>query len=158
MDSSIRESIEEVAVAEFPIDEKFVIHKHRLMPDQLCGDEKRICVVTGIHGDELEGQYVCYALTKMIRENPQALKVATYFGLQGESTVTIAANGSGIVLVDGMKLPSTNYQGKFFTDVDMVLTAIPSTGRIFEKWSDGNTDNPRKVQVSNGANFTAEFK
>ena len=74
MDSSIRESVEEVAVAEFPIDEKFVIHKHRLMPDQLCGDEKRICVVTGIHGDELEGQYVCYALTKMIRENPQALK------------------------------------------------------------------------------------
>ena len=85
-------------------------------------------------------------------------EVATYFGLQGESTVTIAANGSGIVLVDGMKLPSTNYQGKFFTDVDMVLTAIPSTGRLFEKWSDGNTDNPRKVQVSNGANFTAEFK
>ena len=84
-------------------------------------------------------------------------ELATYFGLQGETTVTIAGNG-GTILVDGMKLPSTNYQGKFFTGVDMVLTAIPDGGRIFEGWTDGNTDNPRKVTVENGANFSAKFK
>ena len=86
-------------------------------------------------------------------------ELATYFDLQGESTVTIATSGSGgFVLVDGMKLPSTNYQGKFFNGVDMVLTAIPEAGRVFDGWTDGNMDNPRKVQVSNGANFTAKFK
>jgi hypothetical protein len=72
--------------------------------------------------------------------------------------VTIAASGSGTVLVDGMRLPSSNYQGKFFADVDMVLTAVPEAGRIFDGWTDGNTENPRKVQVTNGANFSAKFK
>lgn len=85
-------------------------------------------------------------------------ELATYFGLQGEATMTIAASGSGTILVDGMKLPSSNYQGKFFTGVDMVLTAIPETGRVFNGWSDGNTENPRKIQVSNGMNLTAQFK
>ena len=33
----------------------------------------RICVVTGIHGDELEGQYVCYELQRRIAENYSAL-------------------------------------------------------------------------------------
>ncbi len=33
----------------------------------------RICVVTGIHGDELEGQYVCYELAHRIQEQKQNL-------------------------------------------------------------------------------------
>ena len=74
MDDRVTEEIDEVAKAEFPVDEKFVIHKHRIMPAVLDGSEKRICVVTGIHGDELEGQYVCYALAERIRKEPSALK------------------------------------------------------------------------------------
>ncbi len=34
---------------------------------------KRICIVTGIHGDELEGQYVCYELQRRIQEAPELL-------------------------------------------------------------------------------------
>ena len=37
------------------------------------GDGKRICVVTGIHGDELEGQYVCFLLTRILNRNPELL-------------------------------------------------------------------------------------
>lgn len=33
----------------------------------------RISVVTGIHGDELEGQYICYELQRRIRENKECL-------------------------------------------------------------------------------------
>lgn len=48
-----------------PIDEHYAIKKHRLAQ----GDNKtRICVVTGTHGDELEGQYVCYRLQERLRE------------------------------------------------------------------------------------------
>ena len=68
------ERIEEVAMAEFPIDERLVIQKHRLTPASgNCTSGKRICIVTGIHGDELEGQYVCFELTRRIREQPEAL-------------------------------------------------------------------------------------
>lgn len=58
--------ISEVAKVALPFDETLAIKKHRLQPDNLTGKEKRISIVTGIHGDELEGQYVCYELSRRI--------------------------------------------------------------------------------------------
>ena len=59
--------VEIVTSVGLPIDEKLMIKKNRIMPEG--ADEKtlkRISVVTGIHGDELEGQYVCYELQRRI--------------------------------------------------------------------------------------------
>lgn len=55
------------------VDEKMEIKKNRLMPQNPTGKEKRIAIVTGIHGDELDGQYVCYELIRRIQENQQCL-------------------------------------------------------------------------------------
>lgn len=66
--------IETVVSTGLPVDEKLVVQKNRLQPEQINGNEKRITIVTGIHGDELEGQYVCYELIKRIRENKKCLK------------------------------------------------------------------------------------
>ena len=84
-------------------------------------------------------------------------ELATYFGLQGEATVSISANG-GTVLVDGMRLPSTSYQGKFFTGTQMQLQAVPAAGRVFSGWSDGSTENPRLVDITSNVSITAQFK
>ena len=84
-------------------------------------------------------------------------ELAAYFGLQGEATVSISANG-GTVLVDGMRLPSTSYQGKFFTGTQMQLQAVPAAGRVFSGWSDGSTENPRLVDITGNVNITAQFK
>ena len=77
----LTEKIITVAQVSLPVDEKLKIQKHRIMPDGASeSDEreyeksgKRISVVTGIHGDELEGQFVCYELARRIRENPACL-------------------------------------------------------------------------------------
>lgn len=62
--------IETVVSVGLPIDEKLMIQKNRLIPQKgLSGCENRISIVTGTHGDELEGQYVCYELQRRIREN-----------------------------------------------------------------------------------------
>ncbi|MBQ1617636.1 MAG: succinylglutamate desuccinylase/aspartoacylase family protein, partial [Ruminococcus sp.] len=62
--------IETVVSVGLPIDEKLMIQKNRLIPQKgLSGGENRISIVTGTHGDELEGQYVCYELQRRIREN-----------------------------------------------------------------------------------------
>ncbi|OJU42612.1 MAG: succinylglutamate desuccinylase [Bacteroidales bacterium 45-6] len=53
-----------------PIDEQLLIRKQTL---QNGNGKKRICIVTGIHGDELEGQYVCYELIRRLRENIDSL-------------------------------------------------------------------------------------
>ena len=87
-------------------------------------------------------------------------EMADYFDLEDEVSVTIAANGSGSVQVDGMKLPSKTYQCKFFSNNELLLTAIPESGAVFTGWSDGNTDNPRKVDLSSETEhkFTPVFK
>lgn len=67
--------IKTVASVGLPIDEALMIKKNCLMPDKdLDGSEKRISIVTGTHGDELEGQYVCYELQRRIKENYDCLK------------------------------------------------------------------------------------
>ena len=49
------------------------VQKMRIMPEHHRGDMKRISIVTGTHGDELEGQYVCYALQRRLRAHPECL-------------------------------------------------------------------------------------
>lgn len=61
--------IETVTKVSLPVDEVLSIEKMRLEPKQLPANPKRISIVTGIHGDELEGQYVCYHLSRFIQEN-----------------------------------------------------------------------------------------
>lgn len=60
--------IETIASVGLPVDEVLEIKKNRIVPKgELTGKEKRISIVTGIHGDELEGQYVCFELLRRIR-------------------------------------------------------------------------------------------
>ncbi len=64
-----------VASVGLPVDEVLEIKKNRIMPEGgLTGREKRISIVTGIHGDELEGQYVCFELIRRIEANKELLR------------------------------------------------------------------------------------
>ena len=58
--------IKTVISTELPIDEKLSIKKNIIKGSQ--GD-KRICIVTGTHGDELEGQMVCYEMARRLNES-----------------------------------------------------------------------------------------
>ena len=64
--------IETVVKVDLPVDETLQIRKMRLQPEN-GGNGRRISIVTGIHGDELEGQYVCYKLSDYIRKNMKYL-------------------------------------------------------------------------------------
>jgi len=66
--------IKTVASVGLPVDEVLEIKKNHIMPQKtLSGQEKRISIVTGIHGDELEGQYVCFELIRRIEERKDLL-------------------------------------------------------------------------------------
>ena len=64
--------IQTVTQAELPCDESLRIKKNRIAPENT-DNPKRISIVTGTHGDELEGQYVCYLVQKRIKEHPECL-------------------------------------------------------------------------------------
>lgn len=66
--------IQEVVSVDFPVHERLVIKKNRLEPENMTGKEKRISIVTGTHGDELDGQYICYEIIKKIQMYPEKLK------------------------------------------------------------------------------------
>ena len=66
--------IQEVVSVDLPVHERLVIKKNRLEPENMTGKEKRISIVTGTQGDELDGQYICYEIIKKIQMYLEKLK------------------------------------------------------------------------------------
>jgi len=64
--------IKSVSVAALPVMEDLVIQKNRIENNAGPGC-KRVCIVTGTHGDELEGQYVCAQLAKLLSDEKHNL-------------------------------------------------------------------------------------
>lgn len=104
------ETVTNIALA---VHENLQLQKNRLTPLPGKDKGKRICIVTGIHGDELEGQYVAYLLNRRIQEHPEFLR--------GTVDIYPAVNPLGI---------NTIQRGIPLFDLDM--------NRIFP----GNTDGP----------------
>lgn len=61
--------IKEVAAVELPVGEKLKILKNRIEGNDPAS--KRIVIVSGIHGDEFEGQYISYETARRIREHKE---------------------------------------------------------------------------------------
>ena len=47
--------------------------------------------------------------------------------------------------------------GTYAEGTEVTLAAIPNKGYEFIQWSDGNTDNPRKIVVTGDVNLAALF-
>ena len=70
--------IETITSVGLPVEEALRIKKNRFLPSGRnhtadAGQMKRVSIVTGIHGAELEGQYVCYQLARLLKEHPEHL-------------------------------------------------------------------------------------
>lgn len=102
--------IKTIVSAGLPVDESLIIQKNIIRGKS---GVKRICIVTGTHGDELEGQYVCYELIRRLNEKPEHLN--------GQVEVYPALNPLGI---DSVKRGFPTF------DIDM--------NRIFPGATDGH--------------------
>lgn len=72
--SEISSEISSICRVKLPIGETLNIRRNRLSPaDEGKNRKKRIGIVTGIHGDELEGQYICYEVIRRIKERAECL-------------------------------------------------------------------------------------
>ena len=58
--------IKTIVSTSLPINERFAIRKNIISNGK---GNKRVCIVTGTHGDELEGQMVCYLVAKHLNEH-----------------------------------------------------------------------------------------
>ncbi len=78
----------EIFASELPVQERLSIKRTRFGPSKLKKGAKRISIVSGIHGDELEGQYVIFLLAEWLKKNPYAL--------QGTVDIYPAVNALGV--------------------------------------------------------------
>lgn len=62
--------IETIVSAALPVDERLLIKKNKISNGK---GRKRVCIVTGTHGDELEGQFVCFKMAQLLREQIDCL-------------------------------------------------------------------------------------
>ena len=65
--------ITEIFSSQLPVGETLTIKRARFEPKKSGSNLKRISIVSGTHGDELEGQYVVYLLSKWLNENSDAI-------------------------------------------------------------------------------------
>jgi predicted deacylase len=63
----------EIFSSDLPVGEKLSIKRTRFEPLQSQENMKRISIVSGIHGDELEGQLVIYLLADWLNKNPSKI-------------------------------------------------------------------------------------
>lgn len=61
--------IETVVSASMLIGEVMRVKKNHLSPDFPNGKEKRLSIVSGLHGDEVSGQYICYEVIRRIKKD-----------------------------------------------------------------------------------------
>ena len=70
--------IESIISMELPAGGHLAIRRNRICPEQETKQCRRISLVSGIHGDELEGQYICYETARRVKEHPEYLKGIVY--------------------------------------------------------------------------------
>ncbi|MCR5822179.1 MAG: leucine-rich repeat protein, partial [Bacteroidales bacterium] len=89
-----------------------------------------------------------------VTDNPRTITVqnsATYTAQFEINSYIITVQSSNPAIGTTSGGGSYNY----LTPVN--ITAIPNAGYHFTQWSDGNTDNPRLVTVTQNATYTAQF-
>ncbi len=62
--------IKTILSTDLPINEQYTLQKNIISHGT---GKRRVCIVTGTHGDELEGQMVCYLMARHIQQNIQML-------------------------------------------------------------------------------------
>lgn len=120
--------IKTVVSIDLPVDEKLLIKKNTLCGKDECSEcggqcEKKISIVTGIHGDELEGQLVCFEVEKRISEHPEFLA--------GTVDIYPALNPLGIDAISRM-IPAfdTDMNKSFLRDSDGTMVDYISSSVI----------------------------
>lgn len=87
-----------------------------------------------------------------------------FFRLSGTSDVTVNVSpaGAGTVSISNIAIPSGSYpwQGMYFNDVPVGLTATPAAGYRFLRWQGGglSTQNPAAANLTGDAAITAVFE
>ena len=90
-----------------------------------------------------------------VTDNPRTVVVTQ----DSTFTAIFEANSFAITTaVNDDAMGSVTEGGEYTYGTEITLTATPNDGYRFAQWSDGNTDNPRIITVTENKTYTAEFE
>lgn len=92
------------------------------------------------------------------RQSVLKKEMKEFFGLNEIKTVKLSVNGSGRILVHGLRLDNKTLEIDFFQGLPVTLTAEPAGGSVFTGWSDGVKSKTRTVLPESLESLTATFK
>ena len=90
-----------------------------------------------------------------VTDNPRTVIVTQ------DSTFTAIFEANSFVITTSVNddaMGSVTEGGEYAYGTEITLTATANEGYRFTQWSDGNTDNPRIVTVTENKTYTAEFE
>ena len=90
-----------------------------------------------------------------VTDNPRTVVVtqdSTFTAIFEPNTFTITT------AVNNEDMGSVTEGGEYAYGTEVTLSATANTGYRFAQWSDGNTDNPRTITVTENKTYTAEFE
>ncbi len=90
-----------------------------------------------------------------VTDNPRTVVVTQ------DSTFTAIFEANSFTITTAVNddaMGSVSEGGEYAYGTEITLTATPNDGYRFTQWSDGNTDNPRTITVTENKTYTAEFE
>ncbi len=90
-----------------------------------------------------------------VTDNPRTVVVTQ------DSTFTAIFEANSFVITTAVNddaMGSVTEGGEYAYGIEITLTATANSGYRFTQWSDGNTDNPRIITVTENKTYTAEFE
>ncbi len=81
-----------------------------------------------------------------------------YFGLGTLTPVSLSVEGEGSILVHGLVVNQNPVLVNFFKGIPVIVSAVPSSGKVWMGWADGGLDQVRIVNPGEIQGLTAVFK
>jgi hypothetical protein len=84
--------------------------------------------------------------------------IRNYFGISGLYQLNIAINNiaGGSVELNSLQLTSNNWQGQYFNNIPISLTAVPNTGYVFSHWQGDIDETDNSIELSRSSNTSLE--
>ena len=87
--------------------------------------------------------------------------ILNYFGIGGMYELSVGINNiaAGSVQLNSLTLTGASWQGEYFNDIPVSLTAVPKEGYVFSHWQGDIDDNREEIEFSgsNNASIQAVF-
>jgi hypothetical protein len=87
--------------------------------------------------------------------------IRNYFGINGlyQLNISINNNAGGSVELNSLQISIANWQGQYFNNIPISLTAVPNAGYVFSHWQGDidETDNSIELSRSSNTNLEAVF-